>query len=327
MRLSDNDREILACAYFQAEAPLSKIAEEVGIAHHTVRRTLENLLEAGYIRRYAYINPARLGLAQFYFSWRVAGHEAQLTERVLHHLSESEEVSWVSEIGAPLPFETVIYARNAHDAWNVFGRVTGQVGPLAIDKRVATLLSFTSFVPKFLSNRPYSQRSLSHTTDVGAIPIDELDHNILRSITAPTFTSYGQVARSLGIAQSTLTYRMDRLKREGVILGEGYLIRRSDLVGMSSFRLLTKLKKHSSDTRKRIFEVCNSHPAVYYLEDVLGEYDVELSVRVNHPREIPGVVESLRKALPDTFGHVEFYPDIRTIKSANYPFVKPPQLG
>ena len=326
MRLSDNDREILACAYFQAEAPLSKIADEVGIAHHTVRRTLENLLETGYIRRHAYINPGRIGFAQFYLSWRVAGNDPQVTEKVLQHLSDSEEVSWVSEVGAPYPFETVIYARNAHAASRVFERVTGEVGSLMIDKRVATLLSFTSFVPKFLSNRPYSQRSLSHTTNVEAIPIDDLDHNILRNITARTFTSYGQVARALGIAQSTLTYRIDRLKREGVILGEGYLIRRSDLVGMISFRLLTKLKKHSPDARHRIFEVCNSHPAVYYLEDVLGEYDVELSARVNHPREITGVVESLRKALPDIFGHVDFFPDIRTIKLANYPFVNPPRF-
>jgi DNA-binding Lrp family transcriptional regulator len=327
MRLSDNDREILACAYFQADAPLSKIADETGIAQHTVRRCLENLLESGYIGRHAYINPARLGFRQYYLNLRVSGAEPHMSESVLRRLSECEHVAWLSEIGAPYPYEVVIYARTAHQATQVFERLTSEVGPLLIEKRIGTLLRFTSFLPKFLSTRSYPLRALSYTTDVQPVAIDELDHKILRTIITATFTSYGQVARALGIAQSTLTYRIDKLKREGLILGEGYLIRRSDLVGMSSFRLLTKLKKYSLETRQRLVDVCDSHHAVYYLEEVLGEYDVELSARVHHPREIPAVIESLRAALPDTFGPVEFYPDIRTFKSENYPFVKMPEPG
>lgn len=326
MRLSDNDREILACAYFQADAPLSKISEETGIAQHTVRRSLENLLEIGYIGRHAYINPARLGYVQYYLSCRILDQNPRVSEEVLQRLSQYEGVAWLLEIGSPFPFEVSIHARNAHQVVQLFERVTSEVGPLQIDKRISTLLSSTSFVPKFLSRRPYSQRSLSSRTEVPLISIDELDHNILRHLTATTFASYGQVARALGVAQSTLTYRLDRLKREGIVLGEGYLIRRSDLVGMSSFRLLMKLKKHSRETRERLLAICKSHEAVYHLDEVLGEYDVELSVRVNHPRDVPVVVESLRSALPDTLGHAEFYPDIRCLKSLSYPFAKMPQL-
>jgi DNA-binding Lrp family transcriptional regulator len=326
MRLTDQDREILASAYFQAGAPLSKVAQETGIPQHTVRRSLENLLESGYICRYAYINPSKLGFQEYYLSWRVATQEPQLCANLLQRFSSCEGVSWLAEIGAPFPYETVFFARNAHHVIELLNLVASEVGPLVLEKKISTLISFTSFVPKFLSKRSDLLQSISYRTDTRSLDIDELDHGILQSITSPTFTSYGQVARALGVAQSSLTYRIDRLKKEGVILGEGYLIQRSDLVGMTSFRMLAKLKKYSPETRKQLFDVCASHHAVYCLAELLGEHDLEFSARVHHPREIPAVVESLRKALPDTLGTIEFYPDIQRFKSQSYPFIKRPDI-
>jgi Lrp/AsnC family transcriptional regulator len=327
MRLSEHDREILACAYFQADAPLSKIAQETGIPQHTVRRSLDNLLESGYITRHAYINPARLGFNEYYLLWAISNDESGIGKRVIARIAECEEVSWVAQIGAPLPYEAAIYARNVHDAARLLDCLTSDVGAFSIDKKITTLLSSTSFVPKFLSTRAYSLRAISYRTDAPPVSIDELDHNILRLMVAETFSSYGQVARTLGVAQSTVTYRIERLKREGVVLGEGYFIRRSDLVGMSSFRLHATLKRYSPETRQQLFTVCRSHPAVYFLSELLGEIDVEIAVRVYHPREIPAVIESLRRALPNTFARIDFYPDIENFKAKSYSFVTMPHVG
>lgn len=325
MRLSDHDREILACAYFQADAPLSKIAQETGIPQHTVRRSLDNLLESGYIGRHAYINPSRLGFNEYYLIWGMQNDESGLSKRVIGRLAECEQVSWLAQIGAPLPYEAAIYARSAHEAARLLDCLTEDLGAITIEKKFATLLSATSFVPKFLSTRAYSLRAISYRTDAASVSIDELDHNILRLIVSETFSSYGQVARTLGVAQSTVTYRIERLKREGVILGEGYLIRRSDMVGMSSFRLHATLKRHSLEARQQLFSSCRSHPAVYFLTELFGEIDVEIAVRVFHPREMPSVVESLRKALPDTFARIDFYPDIENFKAKSYSFVTIPE--
>lgn len=325
MRLTVNDREILASAYFQADAPLATIATETGIAQHTVRRSLENLLESGYIRRYAYINPSRLGFTEYYISWRPAARESEFNANILRQLALRDGVSWLAEIGGPFPYETVLFARDARHATELFASLTHELGPIMMDKKVATLLSFTSFVPKFLSTRPYALKSIGYHTDHPPVRIDELDHNILRNLTAATFTSYGQVARALGVGQSTLTYRIDRLKKEGIILGEGYLIKRSDLVGMSSFRVLATLTRHGAEVSNQLLKLCESHDSIYCLAELLGDYDIELSARVHHPREIPAMIESLRSALPDTFGVIEFYPDIQNFKSSSYPFLSRPE--
>jgi len=57
MELSSKDREILACAYFQADAPISWIAKQTGYREHVVRAALNKMLEVGIIARYAIINP------------------------------------------------------------------------------------------------------------------------------------------------------------------------------------------------------------------------------------------------------------------------------
>ena len=110
--------------------------------------------------------------------------------------------------------------------------------------------------------------------------LDDVDKNILRILQDDCRTSYSAIARELDVAESTVRYRVDKLKREGVITGFIALLNPRKIgLDITAIALIKVEPKMVEEASKQLAGFSESH----HLFKSTGEYDL---VSVVHTRDI-----------------------------------------
>ena len=92
--MDELDTKIIALLQEDGRASNAGIAREVGVSEGTVRRRLRRLVDEGYVRVVAMLDPARMGYSsEALIAVQV---DPDKTDMVTDDLAQLEEVSWVS---------------------------------------------------------------------------------------------------------------------------------------------------------------------------------------------------------------------------------------
>ncbi len=149
--------------------------------------------------------------------------------------------------------------------------------------------------------------------------IDEIDHKLLRAITTNGELSGHQVAREVGIPQSTVDYRLKRLRSEGVIVGAYYAVRGASL-GSISFLCLIRTRGMSALFREGINNFCAIHPEVVVMIESIGSWDFELVIDGFSAEQAMRVSESLLDIFGGGIQWIKMVPIFGYHKVSEYPF-------
>ncbi len=93
------------------------------------------------------------------------------------------------------------------------------------------------------------------------MPIDALDHKILRALSREPLMTLSQLSRKAGTPISTVEYRLKSLKDHGVIVGYQYLAN-DELIGRSSFPVALYLRRNTAELQKKLIDFCLSSPNI-----------------------------------------------------------------
>lgn len=120
--------------------------------------------------------------------------------------------------------------------------------------------------------------------------LDELDLRILRLLNADARKSYRDIAKTVDASLSTVSNRIRKLEREGVVTGYAPLLSEARLgfdvlavvgVKIHKGRLLEVQRRIAKDDR------------VTHVYDVTGEWDSIVVVRLKSTRELDGFIKRL----------------------------------
>lgn len=123
-----------------------------------------------------------------------------------------------------------------------------------------------------------------------AIALDDLDLRILRTLNTDARKSYRDIAREVDASISTVSHRVRKLEREGVVSGYAPLIDETRLgydvlavvgVKIHKGKLLEVQRRIAKDDR------------VTHVYDVTGEWDSIVVVRLKNTRELDMFIKRL----------------------------------
>lgn len=114
-------------------------------------------------------------------------------------------------------------------------------------------IRFTEFAPKFLDGLSADRQELSFGVSDHRAAIDEVDHEILSSMSTELGISQRDLATKLGLNTSTLHYRLKQLAEKNILLGHSYIID-PHVIGLRCFLLLVDAKGISQDLRDKLFD-------------------------------------------------------------------------
>jgi Lrp/AsnC family transcriptional regulator for asnA, asnC and gidA len=119
--------------------------------------------------------------------------------------------------------------------------------------------------------------------------IDNIDRKILEFLQENCRTPYSEIAKKLGVAESTVRYRVRRLKREGIITNFIALLDPRKIGLEITAIVLAKLDaKHIMKSSKKLAAFRETH----HLFQSTGEYDL---ISVVHTKDMLHLNELMRR--------------------------------
>lgn len=120
--------------------------------------------------------------------------------------------------------------------------------------------------------------------------MDDLDHRLIALLRRNARTPVADLAKALGVARGTVTNRMARLEREGVITG--YTLRLRPDAAPDEICAWTSLAIEGN--QHRVIRALLGEPGVAALHDTNGRWDLLAELRVGSLAELSTVLERIR---------------------------------
>ncbi len=123
--------------------------------------------------------------------------------------------------------------------------------------------------------------------------MDELDQQLIARLRANARATVAELAAALKVSRGTVTNRMDKLEREGVI--SGYTLRLRPDAAREEVRAWTSIAVEGNQLK--VVHALLGEPGVAALHDTNGRWDLLAELRVRDLTELSASLERIR-AIP-----------------------------
>lgn len=318
MRLTEKQKLVLWAVQNNAEASVGAICRMTGSREHTVRDALVRLEEMGVIYPMHPINIYPLGFTEYVVFFALAIKQEKKRRELLRYLIASDRISLMLELGGDYEYGINICARDVDQVSCYLEQLGDNFGEIVAEKAIAVRHLYIGFGRKYLAGRRTKPLVRLGPTQSMAT-IDEVDHRILKALSRERVISHAKIAAQLGLPASTLHYRLNQLKRQGILLNAIYAITPT-LFDMQSFRLLLYVKSLSQNFRVKLEQYCTKHLQVVNMVRTFGAWDYEISVEVERCNVMPAITQEFKHVFGAQLSAVKVLPVFNFLKGCNYPF-------
>jgi len=327
MTISEKQQIILSKIEMDASIPLVAIRKATNFRSHTIRYGISCMERDGIVRRSTFINVYPIGYVHYAIYFSLSPQSKSQKQSFLDFLVASPNVSWLAELGGDYQYAMAISVRNPSEVSKFLSLITETFGNVLSQKSVHVRTNFTQFNRKYINAQPPKFLSFGPTvpsliTDVNPffVKLDATDHKILRALGQNLYPTEREAQFRLQIPHTTWRNRVNRLREQGVIIADFYLVSPSKL-GMQSFELLVHAKGVRANLSERLLAFATSHPRIVHFVEGIGEWDFELGVEVENAQDIVAVTEEIHEAFADDILALKTLPLFANLKYSLYPFV------
>ena len=147
--------------------------------------------------------------------------------------------------------------------------------------------------------------------------LDLKDWKILEILCTEARTSHASIAKTVGLSKNSVTYRVERLVKKGVIQGF-FTIIDEGLLGSTTYNFLLRLKG-SKEREPQFLEFLKKHPNTLVVDRLLGEWDWIIELACLHPLDFNLFLRGLQENFSDIIDNFEVHPVLTSYKVEQLP--------
>jgi DNA-binding Lrp family transcriptional regulator len=290
--LSPLQRRILGEITWNARASTMEIARKCRLKNHTVRYAIEQLTSRFGLMPLFFTDPYLQGQTPFiiYFSLRTSD-QVQITS-CLKYLAKLPDVQWLSSVIGRHQYALAVRTHGLAHLDSFLMKIDERFSNILVDKKSVITIAAVNFMPWFAFQGQGERPFFQYTASSSPTTLDEVDKKILSVLGERPLTPVSELAKSLAIPSSTVSYRLEKLVKSKVILGFGYAA--SEINAKARFfKILIRSEGFGSALYQRLVTFGSTHPSVYVVEKTIGAWDVELGVCLYENRDIEPLINQI----------------------------------
>jgi DNA-binding Lrp family transcriptional regulator len=313
-KLSDVDIRVFHLVQHQAELDVPEVARQLRMKSHTVRRSIGRMREAGAIRKIAFIDPSLIGAFEARAFLAVRHTEQRPQSTLYRFLERQSKVGYVGEVGGEFQLAFSYWATGIGDLHLFIDEISRQFGRAIRATSVSIITSSRHFGVRYLLPNGAAPLEIDFATTISPIaPLDQLDSQILWRIAETPELTFRVLARDLGCAESTIQFRVSRLRKTGVLRGFGYRLGSVEL-GLHTSYLLLSIRGHRAQVAQRLIRFARESEHILALQECIGSWDFALVVQGTEPHIAISVSQALDELLPADIVAARILPSYRVRK-------------
>ena len=300
IKLDVKDRRILTLLAEDARMPLTKIAKEAKLSRDAVDYRIKRLEKLGVILQFfPDLDFNKLGYYLFHVFVLMDEMDSEEQVKFIKHLHDHAHVVSVLEYSDRWDLEVVFIAKDLLDFDHIIMELTESFSHVVLEKdKVEIIKKYCShFMPPLLEEKK-KLMTKAPKQKVPVVKMDKTDFKILRLLTQNARRSTYEMARELSISSDTVSYRIKKLMKEGVIKSFTTLVNLS-LLKFHWYTFTVEMKLFDHKNEAKFEEFLHQHPSILRGAKTLGGWDLLLYIAVDHPRKYHRVIKEIKRTFPD----------------------------
>ena len=291
-KLDKLDWKILGILDWNGREPVSKIAKAVGSSKDVVAYRIKKLEENGVITNYfPILDMHKLG----YNTFRLYFELEELNEAEKNNFNEFLD----KEINAGLIFwhdyqpytcGIFLWDKSIYDVEKAITRIKSELGKKFVKYNFTVISTFRQYPKDYLFGKKFHEKHYSLEPNP-KIDYDESDFKILKELAKNARLSTVEIAKRLGIPQTTVSNKIKNLEKNGIIMGYRAQI---DLSKIDCVNYFLEIYLNTNENFNEIESWANSNKNVVWLQKVIGTCDLEIEVEARDKNEFKKLLDELR---------------------------------
>ena len=319
MKLLDKkDRLILYHLDINSRQPYSQIAKKVSLSKNSVRLRIKDLERKQIIKGYyIYIDNYRLGYQAIRVHYTFQNTTPEIEQAIIDFLVHNKYTFLIARAYGAYNLSVIFAVKNIHDFYRLWKEINDSFGTYFKDRKISHYLKEYHFHLSYLL--PNEQQSLNEREyeicgGGEIIEIDQLDYQILQFLSTNARIPLIDLSTKLDKSTQTLSYRINRLSKIGVIKRFGVLLNLSK-IGYKSYKAYIQLNDFSK--KSEILKYVMKNKNISFIDFTIGKYDIELDYHFKDDAEFYITLGDITKTFPNA---------IRAYTSVTIPYLHKERL-
>lgn len=295
-RLDEREKELLAELSLNARASITELAKKTNLSKQVVSYKLSQLEKEKIILGYhAITNIYLLGKTHYRVFVKYQNISSQKEEEIIDYLVKKEEVVWATQFDGDFDMAFLVWAENIQEFEKIFDEINEKYGRYFQEKyfSIATKIEYLSY--RFLKNKKMT--SLIFGDCFGHYKIDKTDSKILNELNKKGRETLVELAGKCNTSAKVIKLRVDKLKRNKIILGFNIQLD-NNLLGYTHRKVFLKLNDVSKEVINNLSEYLRKQKSTIYLVKPIGDFDFEFEVMTESNEEFHHIIKDLRSNFP-----------------------------
>jgi len=320
MKIDLKDKKILYELDRDSRQSNKQIAKKVGLSEQVVGNRIRRLQDLGIVE-YFFVktNPSVLGYMHIKIYLRLHNITKQKEEELLKDLNQQNNIYWLSSLRGKYDLVASVYVKNIADFTKRYEEIFGKWRDYILERNVIVLERAFTYTKAYLIPKQKSEEIVYSIGKEKEIQLDKADNEILKILNKDGRKSLIDISKELKVSADTVKYRLNSLKKRGIITGFGVKI---DYKRLDNHYHLIFLKMQNMNLQKykKLEQIAQINKNVIIFIKTIGDHDIELEVEITNNDELDELMKTLRDHFVSEIKDYEILEVTREHRMTYYPF-------
>jgi DNA-binding Lrp family transcriptional regulator len=304
MRLSEKDRRIIAWIEFRPFATADEIARALRMKSHQVAYALRRLLDAKVIKLAPIIDLWRLGYQDIGIFFSLLPSTGEKRQKAVKALLQLPGLAWLGSFLGQYEFGAVVFCKHPGELRSFLTDFEKRFGTLISTWTVAPRVSFTAFNRGYLNGTPAQVAFTFSYSAADQLTVRNQEMETLKALANRDISSFRDLAREIGVPNSTFEERKSSLQARGIVKGFHYVVD-SNALKAHAIKLLLTIHGKSGLLHDSLLAFAGKFGGITEIVEVFGRWDFEVTVELFEMRNLPDLIGGLHLATKGQISNIE----------------------
>ena len=286
------DRKIMHELDLDARASASQIARRLRKSKETVNFRINRLVSEGYIKAfYSIFNTSLLGWTYYKLYVKFKDMTPAQEGEFFEYVSAQPHVAYLARLEGYYDCVFLVMAKSISQMSRFMAPFMKKYGDYISQKDLVTFITAHRFNQKFLfaGNR---REDWTYSPELGSYPLDSVDKKLLSALSNDARASLLELSKKIGVDSGTVQYRMQKLKRDNVILA---FVSAPDFdkLGLQFIQINISMKDPTAI--KQAISYFDSTNRCLYAGELLGKFDIMIEIHVESGAQLREILDKFRE--------------------------------
>ncbi len=314
------DKKLLLSLDFNARSSYAELAKATGLSKQGAEYKLNNLIKKGIIKSfYPVINCPKLGYIYCRLSLVLKNIKPEEEKELLNYLSSNKSTLWVFTTQGVFDILIGYLVKSITEFKKNIEELLEKYGKYIKFKSESVTTEVIHFQHRYLLNHKESKEiNIKETSE--HIEIDETDKKVLKELAEDARSPLIRIANNLKISPKVVSYRINRMEKNGLIEGYRPEIDHNKL-GYTYYKLWININYENFKEIKKLYFYIKQNPIVLFIVKGSGlPEDLDLEIMVKDNQELFNFIKDLKIKFPNLIGDYKAFTYLETKKVRYLPF-------